>query len=85
MANNEEETLPPQYFKDDDDDEQDELHGCDEWREKEDDKEEGSQSAFLCPFCDSTYSHTHGRCYLHFSIFQIVKYTLFYLPFCHCA
>ena len=63
MANNEEETLPPQYFEDDDDDEQDKLHGCDECRE-----EEGSQSAFLYLFCDSTYSHTHGRRYLCFSI-----------------
>ena len=60
MANNEEETLPPQYFEEDDDDEQDELHGWDKWREEEDKEEEGSESAFLCLFCDSTYNHTHA-------------------------
>ncbi|PON98744.1 Protein arginine N-methyltransferase [Trema orientale] len=67
MAKNEEETLRPHQIEDDEDeDEDDDLHGWDDWNEQDEEEEgegegeEGSDSIFLCLFCDSTCTDIHA-------------------------
>ncbi|KAF4388974.1 hypothetical protein F8388_026703 [Cannabis sativa] len=96
MANDEETLRPKRIEEDDHDDEyedqeeeeDDDLHGWDDWREDDQDQDETEDSAFLCLFCDSTYTDTqalfHHCISTHHFDFQSIRKTLtldFYASF----